>query len=121
VPDVAIGTARERVESLVRHVAENCGGLTVSVCVPALIGGTERDLCLREFHRRCSNKRRDSLVQVIAAGVTIGEFPANVDAELAAHTLVGVIFYRRLMSSVPFDPAHAAQLVNTVLGTSEAR
>ncbi len=121
VPNVSTGTARERVELLVRHVAEIVVDSLFSICIPALIEGAEREPRLREFHHRYSNERRDSLVHVIAEGVAMAEFPANVNPELAAHALLGVIFYRRLMSSVPFDPAHTTELVNTVLGTSEAR
>jgi TetR/AcrR family transcriptional regulator of autoinduction and epiphytic fitness len=54
---------------------------------------------------------------VIAEGVAAGEFPARVDPELAALALLGPIFYRRLMSSEPFEPGRAGELVDTVLGT----
>jgi len=121
VPNVATGTARERVESLARHVAEIVVDSLFSVCIPALIEGAERDPRVREFHHRYSSERRQGLVQVIAEGVTSGEFPAHVNPELAAQALLGVIFYRRLMSSVPFDPAHTTELVNSVLGTPQAR
>ena len=41
---------RERVESMVRHVAEVFIDSTFSVCIPALIEGAERDPRLRKFH-----------------------------------------------------------------------
>ena len=104
-----------------RHVAEIVVDSLFSACIPALIEGAERDPRVREFHHRYSNERRDSLVQVIVEGVAMGEFLTNIDAEAAAHALLGVVFYRRLMSSVPLDPAHTTELVTTVLGTREAR
>jgi TetR/AcrR family transcriptional regulator, regulator of autoinduction and epiphytic fitness len=54
---------------------------------------------------------------VIAEGVATGDFPAHVDPELAALALLGAIFYRRLMSGEPFDPARAGELIETVLGS----
>src|SRR5271155_2323 len=43
VPSTESGSPRERVESLVRHVAEVFVDSTFSVCIPALIEGAERD------------------------------------------------------------------------------
>jgi AcrR family transcriptional regulator len=116
VPSVETGSPRERVVRLVRHVAEVVVDSTFSVCIPALIEGAERDPRVREFHHRYSAERRQSLVEVIAEGVASGDFPPRIDPELAALALLGPIFYRRLMSGEPFDPAGAGELVDTVLG-----
>src|SRR4029077_18379227 len=94
VPHDQSGSPRERVERLVRHVAEIVVDSTFSVCIPALIEGAERDARVRAFHHRYSAERRRSLVEVIAEGVAGGDFPATVDPELAAVALLGVIFYR---------------------------
>jgi TetR/AcrR family transcriptional regulator of autoinduction and epiphytic fitness len=115
VPDTQAGTARERTEQLVRHVAEVAVDSTFSRCIPALIEGAARDRRLREFHHRYSAERRRSLVDVIEEGVAVGEFAADVDAELAATALLGAIFYGRLMAAEPFDPARARELVRAVL------
>jgi TetR/AcrR family transcriptional regulator, regulator of autoinduction and epiphytic fitness len=45
-----------------------------------------------------------------------GEISPEVDPELATTTLLGVIFYRRLMTGEPFDPGDADELVSLVLG-----
>lgn len=115
VPDSQTGTARERTERLVGHVAEVVVDSTFSRCIPALIEGAARDPRLREFHRRYSAERRHSLVNVIEEGLAGGEFAAEVDAELAATALLGAIFYGRLMAAEPFEPARARELVNAVL------
>lgn len=115
VPDLKIASPRERVERLVRHVAEVVVDSTFSVCIPALIEGAERDARVRAFHHRYSAERRHALVDVIAEGIAAGDFPAHLDAELAALALLGPIFYRRLMSGEPFDPDRARELVDTVL------
>jgi hypothetical protein len=40
----------------------------------------------------------------------------GVDPELATTTLLGAIFYRRLMTGQPFNPDDATRVVNLVLG-----
>jgi AcrR family transcriptional regulator len=121
VPSVASGSARERVTRLVRHVAEIVVDSTFSICIPALIEGAERDPRVRAFHHRYSAARRQSLIDIIAEGVTAGELPRYLDPELGALALLGPIFYRRLMSAEPFDPDRAGALVDTVLGPSRKR
>jgi TetR/AcrR family transcriptional regulator of autoinduction and epiphytic fitness len=116
VPSVESGSARQRVERLVRHVAEVVVDSTFSICIPALIEGAERDPRVRAFHHRYSAERRQSLVNVIAEGVAAGEFAGHVDPEIACLALLGPIFYRRLMSGEPFEPERAADLVTAVLG-----
>jgi len=54
VPGIDSGSPRDRVERLVRHVAEVVVDSTFSVCIPALIEGAERDPRLREFHHTYS-------------------------------------------------------------------
>ncbi len=116
VPRIDTGSPRERIQSLVCHVAEVFVDSTFSVCIPALIEGAERDSRLRTFHHQYSAERRQSLVDVIAEGVAAGDFPTRLDPELAALALLGPIVYGRLMSSTPFDPGRASDLVDTVLG-----
>jgi AcrR family transcriptional regulator len=116
VPAVEALSPRESLTRLLRHVAEVVVDSTFSACIPALIEGAERDPRLREFRHRYSAQRRQALVDLIARGVAAGEFPARVDPELAAQALLGPIFYRRLMTSEPFDPERAADLVELVLG-----
>lgn len=116
VPDIEGAPPRERVERLIRHVAEVVVNSTFSVCIPALIEGAERDERLRRFHYAYSTERRHALVDVIAAGVASGDFPPGTDPEMAALALLGPIFYRRLMSPTPFASDEAPALVATVLG-----
>lgn len=47
-----------------------------------------------------------------------GDFSSHLDPELAALALLGPIIYRRFMSRETFNPEHAADLVDTVLGYS---
>ncbi len=118
VPDLGPRSARESIVLLLGHVAEVVVDSTFSRCIPALIEGAERDARGREFHHRYSTERRQALVELVARGVADGEFAAGVDPELATAALLGTIFYRRLMTGVPFDPGDAGKLVDTVLGPS---
>jgi TetR/AcrR family transcriptional regulator, regulator of autoinduction and epiphytic fitness len=114
-PDLRRGTPRERVELIVRHVADVVAGSTFSACIPALIEGAERDRDLRKFHHRFQKEARRPLIAVIAEGVASGDFPRHVDPELAALALLGVIFFRRLMTNACFSSEHARRLVDAVL------
>jgi len=116
VPGLHDATAREQVQRLVRHVARVLLDSTFAGCISALIEGAQRDPRLREFLHHYSAHRRQELVDVIAGGVRTGELPAGLDPELAAASLLGPIFYRRLMSAEPFDPDRADDLAAIVLG-----
>jgi TetR/AcrR family transcriptional regulator of autoinduction and epiphytic fitness len=116
VPSTEELSPRERVHSLVRHVAEVFVDSTFSVCIPALIEGAERDDRLRQFHHKYSAERRQGLIDVIAEGVASGDLSADLDPELAALALLGPIIYCRLMSGEPFEPCRANDLVEIVLG-----
>jgi TetR/AcrR family transcriptional regulator of autoinduction and epiphytic fitness len=116
IPDLRSGSPREILERIIRHVAEVVAGSTFSACIPALIDGAERDSELRKFHHRFQLEARQPLVEVIKDGVATGALSPHIDPELTASALLGVIFYRRLMSGEPFDPARADELLTTVLG-----
>jgi AcrR family transcriptional regulator len=116
VPDLSDCSARESVELLIRHVAEVVVDSTFSRCIPAMIEGAERDPRVRDFHHRYSAERRQALVELIARGIEEGELRTGLDPELATAALLGVIFYRRLMTGEPFDSASAGELVDLVLG-----
>jgi TetR/AcrR family transcriptional regulator of autoinduction and epiphytic fitness len=119
-PDLATGTPRERLVRILRHVAEVVAESPFSACIPALIDGAERDPALRAFHHRFQAEARRPTVAVIAEGVAAGDFPAGTDPALAAEALLGAIFFRRLMTPAPLDPARAAALADTVLGPPRA-
>lgn len=120
VPSTDTGSPRERIQTLVHHVAEVFVDSTFSVCIPALIEGAERDARLRRFHHQYSAERRQSLIDVIAEGVAAGDFQAHLDPELAVLALLGPIIYCRLMSGHPFKPERTADLVDTVLGNPDS-
>ena len=119
-PDITTGSPRERLDRILRHVAEIVGKSIFSTCIPALIDGAERDSNLRKFHHRFQFEARRPLIALIAEGIAVGDFPAHVNPELAAMAFLGVIFFRRLMSPESFEPERAGELIDTVFGVSPA-
>jgi AcrR family transcriptional regulator len=113
--EVAGASPRERVRTLVRHLAEAMRDSTLSACIPALIDAAERDPDVRAFHHRYSARRRRALTEAIAAGVAAGDFAAGIDPDLAALALAGAVIYRRTMTGRPFPPDQVGELVALVL------
>jgi AcrR family transcriptional regulator len=116
VPDLGELPSRQAITVLLQHVAEVVIDSTFSRCIPALIEGAERDPRVRDFHHRYSASRRRAIIDLIARGAQAGEIPRGTDPELATTALLGAIFYRRLMTGEPFNPADADKLVELVLG-----
>ena len=120
-PELATGTPREKLERIVRHVAVVAKHSPFSKCLPALIDAAERDPELRTFHRRFQAEARRPLIALLEKGVASGDFPRRLDAHLTAFALLGAIFFCRLMTSAPFDPDRAPDLVDAVLGAARGR
>ncbi len=115
-PELVTGTPREKLERVVRHVAQVAKHSPFSKCLPALIDAAERDPELRTYHRRFQAEARRPLIVLLEQGIKSGDFPRHLNAELAAFSLLGAIFFCRLMTSKPFDPDRARELVDVVLG-----
>jgi TetR/AcrR family transcriptional regulator, regulator of autoinduction and epiphytic fitness len=115
VPDLGDLPARDAVALLLRHVAEVVVDSPFSRCIPALIEGAERDPRVREFHHRYGAERRQAIIDLIVRGIERGEIRSDTDPELATTTLLGAVFYRRLMTDRPLEPARTAELVELVL------
>ena len=116
-PDLSSGSARDKLERVLRHVAEIAADSPFGACLPALIDAAERDAALRRFHHHFQAEVRKPLIALIVGGIANGDFPP-LDPELATIALLGAIFFRRLMTGKPFDPAQAGALVDTVMGTA---
>ena len=117
-PDVELGagSARERIERLLEHLAAALSGSLLSACLPALIEAAERHPEVAGFLHQYSDRRRSTLTVVIQKGIEGGELPAHLDPELAAQALSGPIFYRRLMTANAMPAADVPGLVRQVLG-----
>ena len=117
-PEMMTGTPREKLERVLRHVADVVADSPFSACLPALIEGAERDRALRRFHHQFQAEARKPSIALIASGVATGDFPSRIDPELAAYALLGAIFFCRLMTSTPFPDERVPQLIDMVIGSS---
>jgi TetR/AcrR family transcriptional regulator of autoinduction and epiphytic fitness len=114
--DLIEGTARQRVEVILNHLAEVQGDSPLSACVPALVHAAETEPAVRDFHHTYSAQRRQRLTDTIATCVEAGEFPARIDPDAASVALAGAMVYRRLMTADALDADFVTRLVDTVLG-----
>ena len=110
------GTARERVELILNHLAEVLGDSPLSACVPAMVHAAETEPAVRDFHHTYSAQRRQRLTETIATGVEAGELPSRIDPDAASVALAGAMFYRRLMTPDAPDADFIRRLVDSVLG-----
>jgi AcrR family transcriptional regulator len=116
-PDIATGSPREKLERVLRHVADVVADSPFSSCLPALIEGAERDRAVRRFHHHFQAEARKPTIALISSGIAAGDFPPRVDPELAAFALLGAIFFCRLMTNTPFPEARVGDLIDTVFGS----
>jgi TetR/AcrR family transcriptional regulator, regulator of autoinduction and epiphytic fitness len=114
--ELVAGTARDRVELLLNHLARALTDSPVAACIPALIHAADIDPGVREFFHAYSARRRRRLTETIAAGVASGQFPERIDADTASAALSGAMFYRRLMTAEALDSEFITGLIDTVLG-----
>jgi TetR/AcrR family transcriptional regulator of autoinduction and epiphytic fitness len=119
-PTMDHATPRARVEALLRHVADVVVDSAFSRAIPALIDGAARDSRIGDFLHRYSSERRRELALLIAEGLHAKQFSRRIDPDVAATALLGSIFYRRLMSDRPLDPAEVVPLIDAVLAVSPA-
>ena len=117
-PELVSGSPREKLERVLHHVADIVADSPFSSCLPALIEAAERDRALRRFHHRFQAEARKPLVELISGVVAAGDFASGIDPEIAALSLLGAIFFCRLMTSAPFPQERVSQLIDTIFGHS---
>jgi TetR/AcrR family transcriptional regulator of autoinduction and epiphytic fitness len=108
------GTARQRVEQLVAHLAERFADPVASSMAVALIDAAERDPDVRTQQQAFARRRRQALVDALEAGIRAGEV-RPLDPELVAAALAGAVVYRRV-GHQPLGPDEVGTLVESVLG-----
>jgi TetR/AcrR family transcriptional regulator of autoinduction and epiphytic fitness len=117
-PELITGSPREQLERVLRHVADIVADSPFSSCLPALIEAAERDRALRKFHHHFQAEARRPLIELISNGAAMGDFPAHIDPELAAFSLLGAIFFCRLMTNTPFPRERVCGLIDNVVGSA---
>jgi TetR/AcrR family transcriptional regulator of autoinduction and epiphytic fitness len=116
-PELVTGSPREKLERILRHVADVVADSPFSSCLPALIDGSERDRALRRFHHNFQTEARKPLIDLISSGIDTGDFPPRIDPETGAFALLGAIFFCRLMTDTPFSEERIPALIETVFGS----
>lgn len=116
VPRPADGSAREQIASLLRHLVDALTDPVLSPTIPAMIEAAERDPTIARFLHEYSDRRRQTLVDVINTHIARGQLASTLDPELAALALSGPIFYSRFMTGRAFPPERVDDLIDTVLG-----
>lgn len=109
-------TPRERIATLLHHLAAAMRTSPVAACLPALIDGAERDQAIRRLHHRYNDRRRANLVAAVADAVAANQTHPGVDPDLAATAFAGAIIYRRLMTARRLTNDEVEPLIATVLG-----
>ena len=67
------------------------------------------------FYERYLDHRRTALVELIAAGQQDGSIGAASAPEDLYDAIYGSLFYRHIFGIKPISPAHARNLVDTIL------
>lgn len=115
------GTARERVERLLVHLTEVFADTLLSSCMPALVEAAQHHPEVATLVHAYSAGRRQTLVDVLAAGVASGELPPHVDPEIAALALSSPIILCRMLTPEPFPTSRVPVLAEQVLGPARTR
>ncbi len=89
--------------------------------VPAMLEAAERDPKLRGLIGKFIAQRRAAIDAVLTNAARRGELDAELDLELAVDSLVGPLFYRRLITRRPVDQRLARALVDQFLAAHQRR
>src|SRR6201986_5118087 len=115
VPDTgsAITDARQYLRRLAAFITDDPAGKVLL----ALIGEAQHDAAMASgFHTLYLDPRRRSERAMLARGVASGELPPDLDLHRALDALLGLVFYRALVTGGPISAAFTDQLVSEGLG-----
>jgi AcrR family transcriptional regulator len=109
------GDVREGLVHLLRGLIR---GLTESAWAPAvstLVDAGDRDPEMRQLIHDFLVDAMSGARVLIAEARARGELAPSVDPEISVDMLVGPVFYRRLVSRAPLEPAFAERVVDAFL------
>lgn len=109
------GPPLRKIRSLLHGLATSIATSKLSQCLPALVSAAQHDEAVRSFQQRFTASRRLVMMGYVEEAQLAGDIRGDADPRLVAETLVGPIFYRRLMTAEPFPPELVDELVDTVL------
>lgn len=83
--------------------------------MPSLVVAAQRDPELRALHDRLAEERSAGLRELLTAARARGDLRADCDVELFAHTLIGLVFVRRILRGLPLSEQDITGVVTMVL------
>src|SRR5271166_3620503 len=87
----------------------------VARILPPLVGEIAHNSRLaRKFHDDFIRPRRDHVMQIVRRAMARGELAATTDPEIAIDMLLGIIWYRRLITGKPSRRSDGAKILRTL-------
>ena len=114
-PDPDTGTLRGDLLKLLTGLAASLQTGPATSLMFALIDAAERDPAFAALHRRESDARHQTILEVIRRGIGRGELSADTDPQDVLDMLAGPILYRRVVSNGRVTTNFAERVVDHVL------
>ncbi len=115
--DSAIEAICEQVKLVVAAFSGKIGRILAEI----LAEGQSDPERLVEYRERFLNGRRAAAAQLIARGKKNGEFPPDLDTDLAIDIIYGPIYYRLLVGHLPLDRNFGDNLAKQAIQGLKAR
>jgi AcrR family transcriptional regulator len=116
--DADAGPVRAQLVMVVVELAHALDRSEWGRTLPAIVAAVEGDAAFAERYRAFTDERRRAVERLVARGVRSGELHPSVPVGDLIDALVGPLFYRRLIRSVPTSAAWARRHATRVLATS---
>ena len=113
VPDSS--SAREDVRILLRNTIRMLRETPIGSVIRALVSELGHNPDLAEIARKLERSRRSLMRKAIRRGMETGEFPADLDVELAIDTILGPVYLRLLLTGSAIPDRLASGIVDLVL------
>lgn len=83
--------------------------------MPSLVVAAQHDPELRALHDRLADERARGLRDLLSTAQARGDLRADCDLELLAHTLIGLVFVRRIFRGLPVEKRDIIKVVEMML------
>lgn len=93
-----------RLETTLQQIATALSTSSWGWVLPAAIAATDASPVLSEGYRSFTAGLRAAFTTIVTDGKKAGELPPDLDDEDFADSLMGPLFYRRLIRQLPADP-----------------
>jgi AcrR family transcriptional regulator len=109
------GSLRGDLTEIINGLANTITASPMASVIPSLVDAAERDREIARLRRGWVRQRRSSLVVALDRARDRGEIDGAVDADVIAAMGPGALFYRRLVSHEPLNPAFLARVVDGLM------